>query len=81
MYFNKGKKYANIMPYVKDGVIYKYAILKTDSMTLGWDTICEIDIIENENGDRFIDEKMIRIIRQLIYNGYEILGKKEKNNL
>lgn len=77
MYFNKKKKYANIMPYEKNGVIYKYVIMKTDADTLGWDTICVIDVVKNENGDRFVDEKLIRIIRELIYDGYEILGKKE----
>ena len=66
------------MPHTKNKVIEKYTILKTDQVDLGWETIATIPVVE-VNKVRMIDEKMIRILRELIYEGYEILGKKENN--
>ena len=77
-YYKKNKKYAEIMPHTKNKVIEKYTILKTDQVDLGWETIATIPVVE-VNKVRMIDEKMIRILRELVYEGYEILGKKENN--
>lgn len=78
MYYNKDKKYVEIMPHIEDKKIVSYTILKTDKDDLGWETLATIPVVE-VNGTRMIDEKMIRLLRELIYNGYEILGKKENN--
>ena len=75
-YYKKNKKYAEIMPHTKNKVIEKYTILKTDQVDLGWETIATIPVVE-VNKVRMIDEKMIRILRELVHEGYEILGKKE----
>jgi len=78
MYFYKDKKYVEIMPVIKDKVIVSYKVLKTDKETLGWETLNNY-IIYEKDGKRYVDESMIKLIKCLVYEGYEILGKKEKN--
>lgn len=77
MYFNKDKKYVEIMAYRNDEEIEKYRVLKTDKEALGWETVGIYEVTEI-NGVRYIDESMIKVLRTLIYFGYEVLGKKEK---
>ena len=76
-YYDKNKKYVEIMPHIKNGIIEKYTILKTDKEDLGWEIVATVPVVEI-NGIRMVDEKMIRLLRELIYEEYEILGKKEK---
>lgn len=78
MYFYKDKKYAEIMSVIKNDETVSYKVLKTDKETLGWENLNDYKIHEID-GKKYVDEEMIRLIKCLIYEGYEILGKKEES--
>lgn len=70
MYYDKNKKYALIRVAFKS-YVKCYEIYKTDDKTLGWEFLQEYPV-END----MVNDQCVRIILELINQGYEIIIEK-----
>lgn len=72
MYFQKNKKYVEIVLCVVEDKIKSYKILMTIPGKMGWNVLREFKVEEHER-ERYVNEEMIKLILELLEQGYELI--------
>lgn len=72
MYFQKNKKYVEIVSCVNQDKIKSYKILMTIPGKMGWSVLKEFEI-EEHGQENYVNDKMIKLILELLEQGYELI--------